>query len=106
MTYEQKDNSGSFFENNRKQTQSHPDFTGKVMVGGVMYWMSIWNKTSGKGEPFWSCSFTEMQQQGGAPAPRQQAQRSSLSRPPMQQGLKRTITSGKAILEDDEIPFD
>jgi len=69
MAYEQKDNSGSLFRNERKTTQNHPDFTGSVKVGGVEYWLSAWTKppkdATKKG--FFSLAFTPKDQQQQKP---------------------------------------
>ena len=40
--YEQKDNSGAMFVNDKKETDSHPDRKGSAMIGGVAYWDSGW----------------------------------------------------------------
>jgi hypothetical protein len=34
MAFEQRDNSGSLWVNDRKSEESHPDRTGTVMIGG------------------------------------------------------------------------
>jgi len=44
--YEQKDNDGVAFTNNKKTEEWHAEFTGKAMVDGKMYWVSISDKTS------------------------------------------------------------
>lgn len=64
MAYEQRDNSGSAFKNSKKTTQNHPDLTGKAMIGGVMFWMSIWKKTDKNGNVWLSHSFKEMEENG------------------------------------------
>lgn len=56
MAYEQKDNSGTIFKNDRKEKDSHPDRTGTALIEGVEYWISGWVK-SGKRGPFLSLAF-------------------------------------------------
>lgn len=69
MAYEQRDNSGSFFKNDKKTSDKHPDYKGSAMIGGVEYWVSTWVKTSNSGVKFFSQSFTakEKRQPGDAP---------------------------------------
>ena len=74
MTYEQRDNSGSLFRNDKKETDNHPDYNGSAMVGGQEVWMSAWLKTSTNGKKFMSFSFKPKDQQAkpvakSAPAP-------------------------------------
>lgn len=56
MAYEQKDNSGSVFKNDRKEKDSHPDRTGTALIDGVEYWISGWIKSGKKGD-FLSLAF-------------------------------------------------
>ena len=63
MAYEQRDNSGSLFKNDRKETANHPDYKGTAMVGGVEMWMSAWIKESANGTKFMSFSFQPKDQQ-------------------------------------------
>lgn len=64
VPYEQRDNSGSLFNNDRKNTEKHPDDTGTAMVGGVEYYISAWRKRSSGGKDFISLSFTPKNQAG------------------------------------------
>jgi uncharacterized protein (DUF736 family) len=63
MAYEQRDNSGSLFKNDRKEKETHPDYKGTAMVGGVEMWMSAWLKTASNGSKFMSFSFQPKDQQ-------------------------------------------
>ena len=56
--YEQKDNSGSIFSNNKK-AENHPDFKGKCKVNGVEMEVALWKKVSAKGVEWMSMSFSE-----------------------------------------------
>lgn len=48
--YKHKENRGSMFDNDRRKTDKHPDFTGSIDVEGVIYWISGWTgmTTDGK----------------------------------------------------------
>lgn len=50
MAYEQRENTGSMFVNDKKETENHPDRTGSALIGGVEYWVSGWIKESAKGK--------------------------------------------------------
>jgi len=69
MAYEQRDNSGTLFKNERKvEGDNKPNMTGKAMIGGVMYFFDAWTKEGAKGR-FQSVSFKRMDTQTPAPAP-------------------------------------
>jgi hypothetical protein len=55
MAYEQRDNSGTLFRNERKEKDTHADYNGEIMVDGVMYYLNAWIK-DGKKSKFMSLS--------------------------------------------------
>ena len=57
MAYEQKDNSGSVFKNERKEKDTHPDRTGSATIGGVAYWVNGWVKQDKNGNQYLSLAF-------------------------------------------------
>jgi hypothetical protein len=63
--FEQRDNSGALFPNDRKEADNHPDRTGSAMIGGVEYFVNGWIKEGQKGK-FLSLSFKQKDQQKGS----------------------------------------
>ena len=80
MAYEQRDNSGSMFKNDRKASDKHADMNGSAMIEGQEYWVNAWRKVDKNGNPWYSFSFKKKE-------PRQDA------------------TPSRAPVSDDEIPF-
>lgn len=73
MAFTHKDNSGSLFRNERKESSNHPDYTGTIIVAGVAYWLSAWIKDGQKGK-FMSLAVKPKDEGRGAgkPTPQQQ----------------------------------
>lgn len=51
MAYELKDGQGALFRNDRKKTDTHPDWQGSIKLpGGAEVWISGWIKSGRNGE--------------------------------------------------------
>lgn len=61
-------NSGALFKNNRRQKDTHPEFTGKLNVGGVDYYLNGWRKAPEGKEAFISLSVKKIEAKTDAPA--------------------------------------
>jgi hypothetical protein len=59
MAFEQKDNSGALFRNDKKEKPSQPDHTGTAKIGGKEYRISAWVKEGKSGKKFFSLAFNE-----------------------------------------------
>ncbi len=57
MAYEQKDLTGSLFKNDRKESDTHPDYKGSALLNGVDHWMDAWINTSKDGQKYMSVKF-------------------------------------------------
>jgi hypothetical protein len=65
MAYTPKPNSGSLFKNIRKVSESHPDYTGSIMLeSGKEHYLSAWVKEGAKGK-FFSISIGKEKQPKG-----------------------------------------
>lgn len=85
MAYEVKPNTGSLFKNERKETDSHPDYKGSGLIEGMgECWLDAWINTAKDGSKYMSLKFKPKEARQYAP---------SQGFAPAAQGL------------DDEIPF-
>lgn len=68
MAYELRDGQGSLFKNTRKEKETHPNLTGKIMLDGKLYWLSAWRKPGKNGGADWlSLSATPVEGGGRQP---------------------------------------
>ena len=61
-SYKQSDkpNKGALFDNDRKETERHPDMTGSLNVGGVDFFISAWkNEAQSSGKQYLKLSVTK-----------------------------------------------
>jgi uncharacterized protein (DUF736 family) len=65
MAYEMKEGSASLFKNTRKQSESHPDYTGSIMLQGKEHYLSAWIKESPKAGKFFSISVGKVKEPVG-----------------------------------------
>jgi len=56
-TFQQKDNTGSLFKNDKRDKESQPNARGKAVIDGVTYEIAAWTKTSKNGQLYQSLSF-------------------------------------------------
>jgi hypothetical protein len=56
MAYEQRDNSGILFRNDKKTRDTDRDYAGNATIAGVEYWISSWIK-EGRNGKFMTFSF-------------------------------------------------
>ncbi len=50
MAYQPKDNTGSLFKNDKKETDSHPNARGSALIDGVEYWVDAWTNEVQSGD--------------------------------------------------------
>ena len=94
MAYQHKENSGSIFKNDRKESETHPDYKGDGMIGGVSYWFDAWvNKTQDGSKQYLSLKFKVKEARPDAPA--MGGSSSSVDVP----------AQGGADAEQDDLPF-
>ena len=53
MAYEHKENKGSIFKNEKKEKETHPDYTGQINVAGTLYNISAWSNKSKSGKSYY-----------------------------------------------------
>jgi len=62
-----KDMTGVLFNNNRKEKENQPDFTGNVIVNDVEYRLAGWKRKSKKGMDYLSLAVSEPREERQEP---------------------------------------
>lgn len=94
MAYELKEGQGSLFKN-EKQNDRQPDFRGHIMVGGTIYDVAGWQRTSQNGKEYISLQAALPRERTDAPA--QQYQAPAPAPAPSADDFKETVV--------DDLPF-
>ena len=101
MTNYDNTNKGVLFINHKKETDRHPDFTGKINVGGSDYYLSAWTNTKkSDGEQYLSINIKPVTE--GKPPGATQPQTGILNAAPKPE------EPGTKLVEEnteDDIPF-
>lgn len=88
MAYEVKELTGSLFDNNRKEKDTHPDKTGSCKIEGKEYWINAWIKRDDQGRERLSIAFKLKEEKVDKPRPD-----------------KPTQSVQRSASIDDDIPF-
>ena len=74
--YEQKDMSGSLWENDKAGNDARPDLKGSVTIDGTKYSISAWHNESKAGKKYTSLKVSEWQERPAQPQVNGSAQQS------------------------------
>ena len=67
LAYEQKPNTGSLFKNDRKESDSHPDYKGSALIDGLGdCWLDAWINTAKDGSKYMSLKFKPKEARTGS----------------------------------------
>jgi hypothetical protein len=92
MTEYSNENRGSIWKNEKKDKDTHPDFTGSLNVNGVEYWVSAWKRKEGANPKSPALSFSvkpkdEQQSISQRAMPKQNSYAAATGRDPISTGL-------------------
>jgi hypothetical protein len=62
VAYEQKDDTGSLFKNEKREKETHANARGSARIGGVDYWVDAWTNTTNSGDKYQSLKFKRKDQ--------------------------------------------
>lgn len=109
MAYQQKEGQGSLFKND-KQNDRQPDYKGTILIKGVTYNISAWNRTSQNGREYISIQAeekTQDAQQGGYQPRSSYQQRPAYQAPssPAPTAPAPTVEDLPPFPDDEDLPF-
>lgn len=99
-------NRGSIWKNEKKDKDTHPDFTGSLNVDGVEYWVSAWKRKDGASPkaPALSFSIKPKDEQPQRQAPISQRAQATIRKPdPISTGRHPAGHDGRDL--DQDTPF-
>lgn len=56
MAFERKEGNGALFKNSKKQSETHADWQGDILINGQLYWLNAWEKKTKENVPYFSVS--------------------------------------------------
>jgi len=65
--YQNKQNEGALFKNNKRKTDNHPEYTGSINVNGQDFWLSAWVNESQAGTKYFKMSVKPKQDKESQP---------------------------------------
>lgn len=92
------ENRGVLFREENKESDKHPDYTGKVNVEGIEFRLAGWIRESKNGKKFLSLAVSELKEQSGYEKAKAQAERLRTDDAP-------PLSDDDAPINIDEIPF-
>lgn len=97
MTEHSNENRGAIWRNEKKEKDTHPDFTGSLNVGGVEYWVSAWKRKEGAAAKAPALSFSVK--------PKDEHPQQSISQRAMPKGPAKRSIIPDDDMGGDSIPF-
>jgi hypothetical protein len=61
MAYEMRDNTGTLFNNDRKERDTQPDKLGRCLIDGFEYRVAVWKRVSKGGREYEAVAFTRVE---------------------------------------------
>jgi hypothetical protein len=90
-------NRGSIWKNDKKEKDTHPDFTGSLNVGGVEYWVSAWKRKEGAAAKAPALSFSVK--------PKEDQPQQSISQRAMPKAAPQASRGSRNEEFSDDVPF-